>query len=344
MAESNLPAKAAENTLAKLLKQYEPQIKALVPQHLSAERMLSFYRTVVTSTPALQECSPMSVIAGLVKASRLGLNIDPEANHCYLIPRWNKNTKRQEATFQLGARGRVELCMRSGEYKSIRPELVYENDKFEMGYEGTELLFRHVVQTKGPRGAVIGAYLRSVLKDGSLEIEWMPREEIEEVRRRYSDEGSIPWKNNWGEMAKKTVAIRGTKWHRKSEELADAERTERRIEEGESPEMVILDIPPQIEAAAEVAGATAASREELKGKLQQREEKRAKEEALPKREEKAPAPAAEPSDAAEPTEEEYRAVQRKALEEERRKEEEAATSAAAAAKAPAPTAKKGGWV
>lgn len=279
---SNVPAKRdqeivqQEQTLTALVKRYEGNIRDALPEHIKPERMLSIIRTAITSNPGLRRCSPMSVIAGLVAASRLGLESDGVLGEAYLIPRWNKNTKHMEASFQLGYQGKVKLTYQSGEVLIVRSRLVHEKDHFEFSFEPEPKLI-HKPCLKGDRGAVVCAYVYIKYKNGQVDIfEPMPVEEAFKIRDTYgpkNEAGELvgPWVTNTEEMIRKTALHRAWKWLPKSVEMKDAMRYEARIEgQGESPELVVLDIPVDEIDSAEVGAATGAAKERLKTELEKK--------------------------------------------------------------------------
>jgi recombination protein RecT len=299
--QSNLPTRRPqtdvaqqEMTLQQLVKRYEANIVAALPSHVKPERVLSVIRTAITSNPGLRECSPMSVLAGIVAASRLGLELDPMLGQAYLVPRWNKNTKRMEASFQIGYQGKLELISRTENPPIVRVRTVRENDDFELVYD-PEPKFRHVINTKKPRGKVVAAYTYLKFPDGRVDIfEPMSIEEAFDIRDRFaprkrcpeclgkrgqrencrtcngtgeSDEFTGPWVTDTNEMVKKTCLHRDSKWIPKSVEFKDAVRIENRIDAGEAPETVLLDLPAEDADNAQIAGATDARKEDLKTRL-----------------------------------------------------------------------------
>jgi recombination protein RecT len=193
------------------------QFARALPKHLTPERFARVAITALTRTPKLQECTPESVMKCLLDCSAMG--IEPDGRRAHLIP-YGK-----ECTLVIDYKGLVELVRRSGDVAKIHADVVCENDDFEhsMGE-----VVRHTYDLKKPRGEPYAAYAQVTLKDGSLQCEIMPREEIEKIRDKssawqawlkYKKEG--PW-NIWpDEMWKKTAFRRVTKWLTLSPEILD---------------------------------------------------------------------------------------------------------------------------
>ena len=193
-----------------LLKKSWPRISAVMPKHMSSERMFQLAMSCYNQTPKLNQCSPQSVLSCLMKCSALGL--EPSAvdglGRAYILPFFNKNTGSYEATFLIGYKGEIDLARRSGQIKDISARVVREGDEFEYEYGLTECL-RHVPSTEPIDGRPIThVYMVAHFKDGGHYIDVMSKEEVEEVRKRSKSPNNGPWKSDWPAMARKTVIRR----------------------------------------------------------------------------------------------------------------------------------------
>ena len=193
-----------------LLKKSWPRISAVMPKHMSSERMFQLAMSCYNQTPKLNQCSPQSVLSCLMKCSALGL--EPSAvdglGRAYILPFYNKNTGGYEATFLIGYKGEIDLARRSGQIKDISARVVREGDEFEYEYGLTECL-RHVPSTEPVDGRpVTHVYMVAHFKDGGHYIDVMSREEVDEVRKRSKSPNNGPWQTDWCAMARKTVIRR----------------------------------------------------------------------------------------------------------------------------------------
>lgn len=210
-------------TLNDLLQRSTRQIALALPKHLTPERMIRVALTAWHRTPALQECSPMSIVGAVVQASELGLELTGPLGQAYLVPFWNKNTKQKEAQFIVGYRGFIDLAYRSGRVETFCAHVVSANDVFEFEY-GTSAFLRHKPARSNP-GEVTDVYAVCKQKGGGVDFEVMSREEIDSHRERYSKAGASdysPWVTAWAEMAKKTPLRRLAKRVPLSVELVTA--------------------------------------------------------------------------------------------------------------------------
>jgi recombination protein RecT len=167
----------------------------------TADRLIKTACLLATSKngAALSKCSPQSVLRAVVDCARFG--IDPAFGRAYLIPYGN------EAELQLGYLGLIELSKRSGEIKSIVSELVQEEDEFDVEV-GTNPKFSHRPKFKSDGNNFKFVYALAVFKDEHFEYTVLSKEDVENIRTKYSKAPNSPaWQKSYGEMAKK-CAIR----------------------------------------------------------------------------------------------------------------------------------------
>jgi recombination protein RecT len=196
------------------------QIKAALPKHMTADRMLRVSLTELRKNPKLQQCCPLSFIGSIIQCSQLGLEPGGHLGHVYLVPFENKKKSTWEIQIILGYKGMIELATRSGKVNSPQAQVVCENDIFEFEYGLTPKL-RHI-PARANRGKLIYAYARIFLKDGGSQYEVMSIEEINRIKGRSKTSNSGPWQTDYEEMAKKTVFRRLFKYLPVSIEMVDA--------------------------------------------------------------------------------------------------------------------------
>lgn len=178
------------------------QVRLALPAGLSPERMVRQAMTLVQKTPGLLECDHVSIIAGLIQAAELGLELSGPLGHAYLVPRYDKHARCKKAVFQVGYRGLANLAFRSGQVASMPVRTVYELDELEIQYGTANALFHR--PAKGNRGNAVGYYALAVLKTGGHDFEYLTREEAEFHRQKYARDNPI-WSSNFDEMASKTA-------------------------------------------------------------------------------------------------------------------------------------------
>ena len=166
----------------------------------------------------MQEADPRSFVAAIIEAAQLGLTPVNVLGECYIIPRWNRDTRSMWAYFQLGYRGAMKLARRGGEVNDIQPELVYANDHFHES-KGTDRGIEHVpwyCNGKDEPGELILGYCTAERRDGKVSFRTITRAEIDKAARRSgdprNDQLSNVWRDHFEAMALKTTVHRLVKF------------------------------------------------------------------------------------------------------------------------------------
>jgi len=220
---------AREAGIGNVKKFFESQkgsLAAVLPKHVSADRMLKIALGALRTTPKLMNCSVESLMGAVVHCSQLGLEPNTPLGHAYLIPFDNRKKGVTEVQIVLGYKGLIDLARRSGQIVSIAAHEVCANDEFEYSYGLDETLTHK--PTMGARGPVIAFYAVAKLVGGGHAFEVMSAEQINEIRdnsQNYKfakDKRSTVWGQHYAEMGRKTVLRRLVKYLPVSIELASA--------------------------------------------------------------------------------------------------------------------------
>ncbi len=195
---------------------FREQVKLTLPKHMTAERFVRVALTALTRIPKLAECTPASVLKCLMTCSELGL--EPDGRRYHLIPFWNNKLQVMECQGIVDYKGLVELVRNNGDVASIHADLVCDKDEFS--YRNGQVT--HAINFREDRGKMFAAYVVIKFKDGSEHTEVMTRADIDAIRARSKAKDSGPWVTDFGEMARKTVFRRASKWITLSPEIADA--------------------------------------------------------------------------------------------------------------------------
>lgn len=175
---------------------------------------------IYASDKNLQECEPGAVIMEALKAATLRLPINKNLGFAYIVPYRNKG--KAEPQMQIGYKGLIQLAMRTGEYRYLNADVVYEGE-----LKSYDKLTGHL-DLNGERKSdkVVGyfAYLQ-LLNGFSKAVYWTKDQVIEHAKRfskSYSSQFS-PWQTDFDAMALKTV-LRNliTKWGIMSVEMVQA--------------------------------------------------------------------------------------------------------------------------
>jgi recombination protein RecT len=187
------------------------QLAKTMPSSLTPARFARIALTQFRKTPALLKCDEASVLKCLMDSASIGL--EPDGRNAHLIPYG------RECTLVLDYKGLIELARRSGQVSELGAEVICENDAFKYEVGSTPV---HTIDFFKDRGKIIGAWAWCRFKDGGSQCEVMTKSEIEIVRSGSAAGKGGPWVSYWGEMAKKTVFRRLSKWLPLSPEYRDA--------------------------------------------------------------------------------------------------------------------------
>lgn len=250
MSAAIVSSKDKQATIRDLLEKAKPSISAVLPKHVTADRLLKVALSATARTPALLACSPQSILLAVMQSAELGLEVGGLLGDAYLVP------FKGQVQLIVGYRGMVKLARQSGELTSLEAYVVHSNDKFEIEF-GLEPRLVHKPVMQGERGDVVAAYAIARFKDGARQVDVMTRAEIDALKTRSASGANGPWVTDFPEMAKKSVVRRLCKYLPLSPELSKALEHEAAVEQNiASPiievEMLSPDPEPEKDRVADI--------------------------------------------------------------------------------------------
>lgn len=232
---------AGGNTVASFFNANKETLKALLPAHMTPERMMKIALGALRTTPKLMDCTIESLFGSVVVCAQMGLEPNTPQGHIYLIPFENRRKQTTEVQVIVGYKGLIDLARRSGQIESLCARVIYERDELDIDY-GTANKLGHKPFLGGDPGRIIGFSAIAKLKGGGEQFEFMSVAEINAIRdgsqgyqtaKRFN-KTNTPWITNYVEMGKKTVVRRLMKYLPSSIELASAVALDGRAEVGEA--------------------------------------------------------------------------------------------------------------
>lgn len=196
------------------------QLKMALPEHISVEKFQRVVITAINKNADLVSADLLSLLTASVECAQDGLL--PDGKEAALViyntkvpnvkpDRWVKRVQ-----YMPMIKGICKKAHNSGELPFLDMQVVHENDEFDYQL-GLHPNLVHKPKL-GERGDFIGAYAVARTSQGAEYIEVMSHAEIECVRLESSKSKSKetgdpygPWKNYYGEMARKTVLRRLSK-------------------------------------------------------------------------------------------------------------------------------------
>lgn len=152
--------------------------------------------SIVNNNSYLRNASPDSIYTSAMMAAALDLPINPNLGFAYIIPYGN------QAQFQIGYKGLIQLALRSGQFKTISVTPVCEGQLIENNpLTGFKFDFNVKQSDK-----VIGYAAYFSLINGYEKTMYMSVSEVEAHGKKYSKTfNNGVWKNDFNAMAQKTV-------------------------------------------------------------------------------------------------------------------------------------------
>lgn len=190
--------------MAGALEQLAPSVEKLLPPKMKGQgRWLCAQAAAYFDAKGkdLEKCPPHQFIRAVCTGAAMGLAIDGVMGYCVpfkgvfqFMPDW---------------KGLVAVARSAGLITDCQPFTVKEKDEFE--YSGGVVTIHKYPPGNVARGAVIGAYAKVTLPDGTIRHEYMDLEELTKIKN-FSQAKNGPWNGPFAdEMYKKCPVRRAMK-------------------------------------------------------------------------------------------------------------------------------------
>lgn len=174
------------------------KISELMGNKQKSKAFLTSALSVIQSNELLKKADELSVYQSVMTAVTLDLPINPNLGFAYIVPYKGK------AQFQIGYKGLIQLCWRSGNFKTISSTEIFEGQLVEENpLTGFQFDWKAKTSEK-----VIGYAAYFELLNGASKTFYMPKENVEKHAKKYSQsykKGFGVWSDDFDSMAKKTV-------------------------------------------------------------------------------------------------------------------------------------------
>lgn len=181
-----------------------PGVVAKIQDVLGSDKVaagfISSVISIANGNKELRKADPITVVGAAMVAATLQLPVVPTIGLAYIVP------YKGQAQFQIGYKGLIELAERSGQFKNIIDEVVYEGQLIKRNKFTGEYVFDEDAKTSNK---VIGYMARFDLINGFSKTIFWTRAEIEahalKFSQAYKNGWNCPWKSDFDAMARKTV-------------------------------------------------------------------------------------------------------------------------------------------
>ena len=153
---------------------------------------------VFGSDTYLQKCNPNKVIMEALKAATLKLPINKNLGFAYIVP------YKDVPQFQMGYKGYIQLAMRTGQYRYINADVVFDGElKNRDKLSGS-------IDLSGAKASdmIVGYFAHLETINGFRKTVYMTKDQMEEHGKKYSksyNRQSSAWQTNFDAMALKTM-------------------------------------------------------------------------------------------------------------------------------------------
>ena len=204
----------------------------------------------VASNKMLQDCDNASILTAALQGN--ALNLSPILGEYWVVPYKNKDG--YKAQFQLGVQGRIQLALRSGEYRKLGANEIREGEYKGRDPRTGEAIIEYIADdVKREAAPVVGYYAYFELLNGFFKSEYFSKEKTLQWAARYSKafdrdlyerfiagkvtdwkeqlKCSSPWYERFDTMGCNTVLKQVLKWGPKSTEMRKAEISENIVDD-----------------------------------------------------------------------------------------------------------------
>lgn len=183
----------------------------------NGQQFVASLLSIITNNKLLAKATNESIMTAAMKAATLKLPIEPSLGMAYVVP-YNRNEKHgntwvkiNEAQFQMGYRGFIQLAQRSGQIRNINCDIVYKEEflRYDKVY-GT----LHLKEEQVDSGEVEGYFASLELINGFRKMIFWKKEKVIAHAQKYSKtydkqigdfKSGTPWKTEFDAMAQKTL-------------------------------------------------------------------------------------------------------------------------------------------
>lgn len=189
--------------------------------HGDPNRLIRIAYNAIATDEKLLQCTHVSILGGVMEALKLGLTLGGPMQEAWLIPFMNNKKNVLEATFIVGYQGYRNIIDRAKSTLDLHPRVVYANDEFDFQFGDRPFIHHrpHWFVGRPQRGELVAVYAVAHLRGGGLQMEILPKSEVDEHRNRSRAKNNGPWVTDYDSMALKTSLRKIAKYLPKSSDL-----------------------------------------------------------------------------------------------------------------------------
>ena len=203
--------------LKRFLRRKSDEMQRIAAAGLNTDAIIEGAALAVIANAELQKCTVGSIFLAVQWANKFGLNVGGFTQEAHIVPYNVKISKkgepdRWEVQAQLipGYPGLVKMIVNTGIVSHIQAHVLYEDDVFEYSeFVGGAPRYVPNLRSKRRTDADIwGAFAIAKMKDGTIIVDFMTRDEIEKCRHCGKQPNGLMWTKASPEACKKTAIRR----------------------------------------------------------------------------------------------------------------------------------------
>lgn len=212
-----------------------PSIVPVLPKSTDADRFKATLLQALINNPDVLQASFHTIIRAVIQAAQEGIAITGQPGGAYLVNMGG------EAVLMRDYRALIRMAIRSGAATKIVSAPVRTGDHFAYVL-GTEPRIEHVPQV-GNDAEAHTYYAVAWLPNGDTVPEVMTRAQVDHIRAKSRQKDGKPWREDYDQMARKTVIRRLINYLDLSPEQREALDREERLEFGDDVAPVVRVSP-----------------------------------------------------------------------------------------------------
>ncbi len=159
--------------------------------------------------------NPQSLIDAITNIASLGVTLNPAEKKAYLVPRGGK------ICLDISYMGLIDLAVRDGAIVFAQAQIVRATDGFRLNNFGEAPSHDFdCFASDNERGEIVGAYCVAKINSTDFIVETINVDDIKRAKKASTTDNV--WKSFYGEMVRKTVVKRASKYWKGSAKLANA--------------------------------------------------------------------------------------------------------------------------
>ena len=188
-------------------------------------REINFAFQILRGNTTLQKCNPDTIKNAISNIALTGATLNPALQQAFLIPRSIRidGKKVMSCCLDFSYRGLIKIATDTGSVTHWDAVEVFEGDEFGI-IQGSENPHVHHIPKfpRDPNAPLIAVYSRATLHNKEKSFLVMEKYEIDDTRNTSQCPDSPAWKNQYGQMAKKTVMKRHYKTLPQTDRMSEA--------------------------------------------------------------------------------------------------------------------------